>query len=326
MRAWRLGFTLISLALLIWVVSPAEIASVIRSTDAWWLVTGLSIGAVATLVAGRVFQQILTIRWVNAPYGAVLAANLAGDFYALTLPLGLAVGGAVRLLRLGHDRQSMSGVFAAILASRLLEMFLQLSLALVAMLWIWDRLPSPLVWASGLGLGILFVGCCHLAVFHRTSRRWALFLITLCLPRRSRLARPARRVLARIGRVRAVGWGYQVQLLATGVLRHLLGATAFLAFAAAANAELTFAESLWVRGVTGIAMLLPVSVAGLGLRELSYVALLALFGVAPASALAMSLMVFFGLLLNGAAGGMIELGGVVRPTGRLGSSASQRRS
>lgn len=328
LRAWRLGFTLVSLALLVWMISPAEIVATLGSADVGHLMLGLGIAAVATLIGGRVFQQILAIRRVDAPYRTVLAANLAGDFYALTLPLGLAVGGAIRLLRLGRDRQSMSGVFAAIVASRLLEMFLQLSFALLGMLWLWRGLPSPAVWASGLALGILLVGCAYVAIFHRTSRRWMLLVVKQLLPKRSRFTHSVRRVLARIGRVRPVGFGFHAQLLASGALRHLLGAAAFLAFAAAAHAELTLAQSLWVRGVTGIAMLLPVSVAGLGLREISYVALLGLFGIAPAPALAMSLMVFLTLLLNGAAGGLIELSAAVRPTGRSGSpeAPQQRRS
>jgi hypothetical protein len=58
------------------------------------------------------------------------------------------------------------------------------------------------------------------------------------------------------------------------------------------------------------------------------VALLGLFGIAPAPALAMSLMVFVGLLLSGAVGGLIELHGTLRPLGRPDSSrtAQERRS
>ena len=133
------------------------------------------------------------------------------------------------------------------------------------------------------------------------------------LPRRGRWARRVRRLLLRAGRVRPVGGWAHARLLGLGALRHLLGAAAFLAFAAAAGAEIGLAPALWTRGVTGITMLLPLSVAGLGLRELSYVALLGIFGVPPATALAVSLMVFATLLLNAAAGGVIELGGAVRP-------------
>ena len=59
-------------------------------------------------------------------------------------------------------------------------------------------------------------------------------------------------------------------------------------------------------------MLLPLSVAGLGLREVSYVALLGLFGIAPPVALAISLMVFGCVLLSAAAGALIELRSAVR--------------
>ena len=64
------------------------------------------------------------------------------------------------------------------------------------------------------------------------------------------------------------------------VLRHLLGA-AFLAFAWPPVPSSGSPPALWARGITGITMLLPLSVAGLGLREMSYVALLGLFGLVP---------------------------------------------
>jgi uncharacterized membrane protein YbhN (UPF0104 family) len=314
---------MVSLGALLCVASPAELAAVVSSANPRWLAVGVVLAVAATLVAAAVFQQILTIRYVDAPYPAVLAANLAGDFYALSLPGGLAVGGAVRLLRLGRDQLGMSGVFAAILASRLLEIFLQLALALLAMPWIWRQVPSSVGWILCLGLAVLLAGCSYVAIFQRASRRFGIRLVVFALPRQSRTARRVRRILARVGRVRPVGLAFHARLLATGLLRHLIGAAAFLAFAAAAGVKLELAEALWARGVTGIAMLLPLSIAGLGLRELSYVALLGLFGIAPASALAMSLMVFGCLLLNAAAGAAIELHGTLQTVDRAGPSGGR---
>lgn len=313
MRRLRLGFTLVSLVALVWLVSPQAILAVFRTADPEWVAAGIVLSLAAMLLSANIFQQILALRGVDAPYAVVLAANLAGDFYSLSLPGGLAVGGAVRLLRLGRDGLGMSGVLAAIVASRVQEMLLQLSLALVAMCWIASRLPAAGPWGAVIGFGVLATACAYFALFNRTSRRWGFGLIARWLPRRSKWTRRLRRLLVRAGRVRSVGTWAHVRLLAMGVLRHLLGATAFLAFAAAAGADLGLAPAIWVRGVTGITMLLPLSVAGLGLRELSYVALLGIFGVPPAMALAMSLMVFGTLLLSAAAGGLIELGSALRP-------------
>lgn len=313
MRRWRLGFTLLSLVALIWVASPGAILAVVRAADPWWMAAGVVLSVVATLLSASVFRQILAVRGVDAPYGLVLAANLAGDFYALSLPGGLAVGGTIRLIRLGRNGQGMSGVLAAIVASRVQEMLLQLSLALAAMPWLVGRLPAPGTWTAVIALGVLATASGYVALFSRASRRCGFGLMTRLLPRPGRPTKRLRRLLLRAGRVRAVSHWVHVQLLAMGVLRHLVGAAAFLAFAAAAGAELGLAPALWARGVTGIAMLLPLSVAGLGLRELSYVALLGLLDIPPATALAMSLMVFGSLLLNGAAGALIELGSAVRP-------------
>ena len=312
MRQVRLGFTLASIGALIWLASPAQLLQVIRTADWWWLAVGLCLSLVATLLAASVFQQILAMRGVRAPFSGVLAANLAGDLYALSLPGGLAVGGAVRLLRLGRDGQGISGVFAAILTSRLQEMLLQLSLAMVAMPWIAGRLQSPGTWAAILGLGTLATGIGYVAAFNRPMLRCSLGLITRGLSRRRAATRKLRRLLLRTRRVRSAGPMIQATVLALAALRHLVGAAAFIAFALAAGAQLGLAPTLWVRGITGIAMLLPLSVAGLGLREMSYVALLGLFGLPPAVALATSLMVFGCLLLNAAAGAIVELRSAVR--------------
>ena len=312
MRQLRLGFTLVSIAALVWIASPVQLLAVIRTADLRWIATGIGLTLAATLVAAGVFQQILAVRGVSARFRAVLAANLAGELYALSLPGGLAVGGAVRLLRLGRDGQGMSAVLAALIASRLQEMLLQLSLAMAAMPWIAGRLQSPGTWTAALGLGMLAAGAGYVAVFNRGIRRRTLGLIAWRLPRRSAAARRLRRLLLRAGRLRPVRPATHARVLALGALRHLLGAAAFLAFAAAAGAELGLAPALWARGITGIAMLLPLSVAGLGLREISYVALLGLFGVAPPVALAISLMVFGCVLLSAAAGALIELRSAVR--------------
>jgi glycosyltransferase 2 family protein len=312
MRQLRLAFTLVSIAALVWIASPVQLLAVIRTADPRWIATGIGLSLAATLLAAGVFQQILAVRGVSARFRAVLAANLAGELYALTLPGGLAVGGAVRLLRLGRDGQGMSAVFAALVASRLQEMLLQLSLAMAAMPWIVGRLQSPGIWAAALGLGMLAAGAGYVAVFNRAIRRRTLGLIARRLPRRSAATRRLRRLLLRAGRLRPVHPATHARVLALGALRHLLGAAAFLAFAAAAGAELGLAPALWARGITGIAMLLPLSVAGLGLREVSYVALLGLFGVAPPVALAISLMVFGCVLLSAAAGALIELRSAVR--------------
>jgi glycosyltransferase 2 family protein len=74
--------------------------------------------------------------------------------------------------------------------------------------------------------------------------------------------------------------------------------------------ELEFLAVLWIRAGLQLVLMLPLSVAGLGLREAGLVGLGGLVGVPAATAMAWSLTIFFGSLLVAAAGGLIESRGV----------------
>jgi uncharacterized membrane protein YbhN (UPF0104 family) len=68
-----------------------------------------------------------------------------------------------------------------------------------------------------------------------------------------------------------------------------------------------FAAIGWVRSVMLAATLVPVTLAGLGVREGAAILMLSLYGIAPDAALAFSLLVFtFNHLGVGIVGGVFE--------------------
>jgi hypothetical protein len=69
---------------------------------------------------------------------------------------------------------------------------------------------------------------------------------------------------------------------------------------------LTWGEWAIVYAGVSLLVLLPISIAGIGLREGGYVGVLALFGIASGSALAISFAVFGFTLLGAAIGGALE--------------------
>jgi hypothetical protein len=71
--------------------------------------------------------------------------------------------------------------------------------------------------------------------------------------------------------------------------------------------ELAYLTIGWTRSAAVLVTVLPVSLAGLGLREGAFVLLLAPYAVAPADALAYSLLAFATTVLAvGLIGGAIE--------------------
>jgi uncharacterized membrane protein YbhN (UPF0104 family) len=87
--------------------------------------------------------------------------------------------------------------------------------------------------------------------------------------------------------------------------------------------ELPAFTLLWAVPVVSLSVLLPVTFAGLGVREGVWLLLLADTGIAPADILAFSLLYFGCNLLVGIIGGLlfVSRGLAVRPVNTLGSTA-----
>jgi hypothetical protein len=82
----------------------------------------------------------------------------------------------------------------------------------------------------------------------------------------------------------------------------------YVLLARALSIELPFAAFGWMRSVSAVVTLIPISISGLGLREGTTVALLAERGVPHTPAFAFSLLVFgVTILAIGLVGGLLEL-------------------
>ena len=137
----------------------------------------------------------------------------------------------------------------------------------------------------------------------------ALLLLDLPLPARLAAWRPPKlaSLYAALGRARRLPRALLTRVLLLGVVVHLIGIVAFAMVAAALGLELSYLTIGWTRSAAILVAILPVSLAGLGLREGAFVLLLAPYGIAPADALAYSLLAFTTTVLAiGLIGGVVE--------------------
>ncbi len=79
-----------------------------------------------------------------------------------------------------------------------------------------------------------------------------------------------------------------------------------LAFAWAIGLRLDLTEAMWINVAVYIAIFLPLSVGGLGLRDLTVLSALAWIGASPDQALALSLLMFGATALNGLIGAIVQ--------------------
>ena len=96
-------------------------------------------------------------------------------------------------------------------------------------------------------------------------------------------------------------------LILLGIVRNLVGVGSFFSLALSVGVGLSFMDIGWIRSAILLASLLPISFAGgLGVREVSLVALLAAFGVSAELALAFSFLLFVRGILVSLVGGLLE--------------------
>jgi glycosyltransferase 2 family protein len=91
----------------------------------------------------------------------------------------------------------------------------------------------------------------------------------------------------------------------------VLDAASALAFAWSLGLHITLLDALWINVLSYLAILLPISIAGLGVREAAVILALAPLGIAKESAIALALLMFSATLLNALIGGVLQL--VVKP-------------
>lgn len=246
------------------------------------------------LVAARL-RRLVQAQDLPLSTFATFEINLATRFYGLFLPGGNVAGIAVRVLRLGKTAGSYAGAGIAMVADRLVATSMLCLVGLV--FWLFDRPDHGYVWIGMLGLTLVGVAVPTMLVFGRAP-----------IPFLERLARSRLDSwYGAIARSRALGPDDLAWVFLLSIAAHLFDVGVFWMLARVLDLDMTLVSMGWVRSCILLSTLLPVTVAGLGLREGASILLLGLYGVSEERALAFGLLVFAITSLGlGAAGGLLE--------------------
>jgi glycosyltransferase 2 family protein len=272
----------------------------------WWLVGQVDMAPLAarfarldpgwTLLAVLcLFAQFLVAsqRWrlVTAAIGKALAARAAlrffmiGAFFNQTLPSSIG-GDAFRLWYAHRDGRPLGEAFSGVFVDRLSALFVILLAMAASLPWLFALLDDPVArWSV---TAVLVGGLFAFALL------FALPLSLLGIFGRWALTRPFVTV-ARDARRALLGRRYGLRVGAASLL--LLGLSAFALYLAgrAIDVDLGLTACLLLTPPIVAIAVLPISLAGWGLREGAVVVGFGFAGIAQADALAASLL--FGLLL-----------------------------
>lgn len=308
-------------ALLAFVVARADPGA---ATLRWDARASAGLAAAVALVA--LAQVLSAARWRLVlgpddapPFGRLLRLYLVGQFFSLFLPTSVG-GDAVRAVAVSRGARRPAWAVSSVVFERFLGV-----VALLAMLAA-GGVVAPEVFRASAGRAALGVrpGPAAVAI--------AVLLLTVVAAAGGRVLRRgerARRVAAEAaalwtglaGRPVAFGTALAASL---GVQGAYVGA--WLALAAGLRFPVGAGEMLVFVPFVSLAAMVPVTVAGIGVREGAWALLLAPYGVAAADAVAFSLLYFFAFCLMGAAGGLVfALDGMGRPSSAPGAVPSPAR-
>lgn len=292
------------LGLLFWLVDIEQTASALSALSTRTILLVLATSIVSWMIAIIKWKILL---W-KIPAREITRFHFIGMLYNQILP-GQIAGEAVKAIRLAKGREDVSRVAASVLVDRLTGL---VGLGIVA--------------GAGLLMSSLHVAQLRMIgglIFASTL----LFTVLLFASRVPWLTNVAKRMVARMEPwTNAIGaaarafhrfldaWQSYVRnpwlVIASIVLGILFQATGALSVKLLANGlgiEISLADCAWILGIVSVAILLPISLGGLGVRELGFVAILGLIGVAPAQALSLAVACSAITLLGALIGLIIEL-------------------
>lgn len=108
-----------------------------------------------------------------------------------------------------------------------------------------------------------------------------------------------------------------------GVLYQIVGVLLYFVFSKTININVSLMDFSWIFSVLSLALFLPVSISGIGVRDGTLIGLLGLFGVSNEKAMALSMIMLLTNVIRGLIGGLVNLYYMTRQKRNLDSAEPQ---
>lgn len=291
----------VSLGMLIFIFSTLDLPAFLnsmRNADPRWLAAALVMMLFGVVVRAYRWQILLTAIGVPVPLIQLTGIYFIGFLFNNLLPSGLG-GDAIRMLELRAYAKQGSDSVTSVVVDRFLGLSSLQAIAIVALLVDWGSVPVAVayftvaIFIGGLVAGYLLI---NRPLYVWLQQRIGLFRRVTHIKMIGNLFESFQRYPpAALGRSYLVALFFNVTLITMN---------AFIGLALGVEASIV--QYAVLVPITSLVLLIPISFAGLGVREETYRQLFGQIGVPSESAVAMSLLVyFFGNICTGLIGGII---------------------
>jgi hypothetical protein len=287
------------------------VVSAISSASIDFLVLALVVIVIERLSASARIKILTDQHGMGIKFSTMVEINLISTFYSMFLP-GVLAGGAVRWYKMSRPNGKRAEAFAAIAFERLIDTIMLLIFLFV--FWFLDVHPTstPLVDLIFVGM---FSGLLIMLLLCLSDSASVLILKPLELFRKFTIARFAiekiGKVLEAVRHFRKLSVRAWVSLLLLTFVRNILSLVIMYLFVLSLAMNVEFITLGWIRSLINIVTMLPVSYAGLGVREASLVYLMTPYGIPGNQVVAFSFLVFMNHGVLAVTGGVLEIKNVL---------------
>jgi len=310
-RARRIVNLIIVLGLFIaifWIVPIKSVVQALSKTNPIFFLAGVLLSLGAIFLTSVLMMPLLSNQGIKRDFFHIYRINLAVKFYLLLMPTTLVASG-VRWYRFAQPEGKVTESFVALAFFRLLDIFLTLTMGLgFLLISTQQRYQIGIVWLALLILFIIFLW----VVITRYSLplyKWFRTHVRLILDKSflQPVLRVIEKLLSSASSYANIPVGGLLVFIIAGISSALVGVASGVFLARSIEIELGFMDLGWVLAIVSLAAQLPFTIMeGLGIRELTLVAVLSVFNISSEQALALSFLIFSRGVIIALIGGLSE--------------------
>jgi len=299
---------ILSLIILIYLFTIIPIQKIwisIQSAEIIFILLGIILATPISYLSALETQYLTKIQGMSLSVFEILKIHLATNFYGLFLP-GTLSGGAVKWFKLSKYGKKSSAA-AVIVFNRFLEILIIILIGIFfsfPSLYALNNQKLVIVWA----LIFLIMILLYYLLLHKSALNFIekiIFHLPL-LPKAFGLKEKIRKFIEAMHQFQNLSLRNHFEIIGLTLLYHGIGVLSFYCFARSLNIDVSIWVIGWVRSAMAIAIMLPLSFAGLGIREGTLVFLLGQYGVMPNDSMALSFLFLFRAILTALVGGLFE--------------------
>ena len=305
--ALQLTFTIVVLILLFKSINLSTLTQILGSIKIWPLLFSLLITFLMRFLWA--YQISITQAPMDMHFSvyAIFRIQMIATFYSLVLPGDLLAGG-VSWYKLSRPGRKYVEAGALLIFFRLVQISCLVFIGLIVALWD-PQIGSP-EFRTLIIIGLLSIIIMWILFFSNQVIRILDFIVSRVNWDSSFLTSlydNVEKLLNTILRFRTLGINRLIFVFGLSLIAQSLGLVYFFSLARAVDIQLPFFVIGWISTFVTIIQMIPISIAGLGIREASYAVLLSDYGISPEQAISFSITIFAVFVIVGLLGGIFEL-------------------